>query len=831
MRPEERLQQVLNRFSAEDATPAQMAWRLRYAAGLVLVFLFAFWIRMLPSMQYLQALDPYMIGRMAEAIVTEGHLPLLDVWRYFPYITPTYVLNLGDIYLPAWLYTVLGGVGMGFVEWTKTYPAFMGALMVVPLYFLGKELAGRRTGLLGAFFLATSAAVLHRSSMGWFEKEAQAGPFMLASLYFVLRAWKRTDWKSGILAGLSFGFATTIWGGTRYLALLFPAATFFALFLDEDTENLVAAFTPLMVLGHTVPSILNPSRWSVDGTFAMAGWGVLGLVWIRYLVEKHELVRDDYLPYVTPGATVAGFVAVLLSPLYSQRIAGTAMQIQNLVFGADNTGTAVIAQTIAESTAASFQQIASQLGAVGAATVLPQGVVIPAQLVGGIQLAVVGLYVMLVLVGLMLARKYIGVETVTVKTFYGSIIGLLALTTVLLFASGSGMAIVLFASTVLALLGGIILTVYPAEEEFTITYHWYYVLVFVWALTAIVGVKRMSRLMFIAAQPVSLIAGFALAKGLDRLEGSAVWAVIEAKGEGVTGRRVFAVVAAVILLPVVVINAASAVGMAGNVGGSPNPLWMENLDYMRGNTPVDSVVLSWWDYGYWFETIGGRAAIADGGNLAFYRHANESYEYNWKINMPLADFLTAEDYTDHLDWLESLSVDYVVLDSTMIGKYSAVSIIHNRGEGRPASMQTFGCQTSQQNRQQCQPRTVNGQDYLVYNARGSRFLLPVQQGSQGGYGVAGTPLLQSQRGTFAVENFCSTSGIVPFDPPENRSVLPGCVAFHPFRGSTQLIYIPEQAMESTLVRLYVMDAPDMPHFEEVFDNGYVKMWRVDYDAE
>ena len=39
--------------------------------------------------------------------------------------------------------------------------------------------------------------------------------------------------------------------------------------------------------------------------------------------------------------------------------------------------------------------------------------------------------------------------------------------------------------------------------------------------------------------------------------------------------------------------------------------WIESLEWIKTNTPEDSVILSWWDYGYWIQTLSERATIAD----------------------------------------------------------------------------------------------------------------------------------------------------------------------------------------------------------------------------
>lgn len=41
--------------------------------------------------------------------------------------------------------------------------------------------------------------------------------------------------------------------------------------------------------------------------------------------------------------------------------------------------------------------------------------------------------------------------------------------------------------------------------------------------------------------------------------------------------------------------------------------WQESLIWVRDNTPTDSLVIAWWDYGYWINYIGERRALATPG--------------------------------------------------------------------------------------------------------------------------------------------------------------------------------------------------------------------------
>jgi dolichyl-diphosphooligosaccharide--protein glycosyltransferase len=43
--------------------------------------------------------------------------------------------------------------------------------------------------------------------------------------------------------------------------------------------------------------------------------------------------------------------------------------------------------------------------------------------------------------------------------------------------------------------------------------------------------------------------------------------------------------------------------------------WIDALEWIDKNTPKDSVIASWWDYGYWITTLGNRTSLADNATI------------------------------------------------------------------------------------------------------------------------------------------------------------------------------------------------------------------------
>jgi len=44
--------------------------------------------------------------------------------------------------------------------------------------------------------------------------------------------------------------------------------------------------------------------------------------------------------------------------------------------------------------------------------------------------------------------------------------------------------------------------------------------------------------------------------------------------------------------------------------------WLDSMEWIKNNTPKDAVVAAWWDYGYWIQTMGERATLADNSTVA-----------------------------------------------------------------------------------------------------------------------------------------------------------------------------------------------------------------------
>ena len=76
--------------------------------------------------------------------------------------------------------------------------------------------------------------------------------------------------------------------------------------------------------------------------------------------------------------------------------------------------------------------------------------------------------------------------------------------------------------------------------------------------------------------------------------------------------------------------------------------WPAALEWLKNNTPEDSVVASWWDYGYWITTLGERISLADNATIS-----------TKQIQKIALMFLSSPD--DGWKLLQELDADYLLI--------------------------------------------------------------------------------------------------------------------------------------------------------------------------
>ena len=120
--------------------------------------------------------------------------------------------------------------GYGFVN-LKLTMALIGALNVIPMYFLGKELLDRRLGLLAAFLTAISYWHVIISRIGL--RISLAPLWTSITLYFLLRALRTGRRNDHLLTGLSLGLGLYGYTAFRMVPLLVVVVYVMKVVLDR----------------------------------------------------------------------------------------------------------------------------------------------------------------------------------------------------------------------------------------------------------------------------------------------------------------------------------------------------------------------------------------------------------------------------------------------------------------------------------------------------------------------------------------------------------------------------------------------------------------------
>jgi dolichyl-diphosphooligosaccharide--protein glycosyltransferase len=228
------------RAKAEARGPAGI-WQnseLYWYAGLVLAALFSFYLRAIVPWKSVFVGDSVIFSSESDAwyhmILAKGTVINLqrlwfDPMTYFPHGTP---LHFGPFV--SWIITIfsyifgLGHPSMHLVEVVGAFlPAVEGALLVFPVYFIGKELGGKSCGLISALMVAVLPGQLFsRTVLGFTDHHASEVLLSTTAVMFFLLAMRHGR-------GMTFAGVLKSWSSSRRpLLYAVLAGVFLGLYID-----------------------------------------------------------------------------------------------------------------------------------------------------------------------------------------------------------------------------------------------------------------------------------------------------------------------------------------------------------------------------------------------------------------------------------------------------------------------------------------------------------------------------------------------------------------------------------------------------------------------
>ncbi|MFH1431812.1 MAG: STT3 domain-containing protein [archaeon] len=735
-----------------------------YLILLALIFVFALWIRMFSAKYNIFiGIDPYYLSRMTQYVVENNfHLPAIDTLRYAPTGIDLRSEFIGMFYIPAVIYVIISKfVAVDFHTFAMVFPAVMGALIVVPLFFIGKELHNKTTGLFAALFYAVSGSVLFRTAAGFFEKESLAGFLMFVGIYFFIRSRRKNSLISGIIAGLSIAAMATVWGGVQQILLVILGYVLLVLLVNKQLKSLLKAYVPIVLISVTY--------YGTDSSIAMMHYIALSILVLRFLVERFNIVERAKLPYFGPGVFFLGGILLFIGAIFSTKLAGVVFSVNKFLFYHKE----VIESTVAENVDAGWNDFVSQFGTPYAQSIFPQ-------LTPILNYASIWIFAFAAIF-VILHKVYKEKD----KFFMlGAFSGLMSIVTYYLFmvSKAPEMQTYFVFSFMLTLI--LVARKNPMNA-----------LMLLFMYSSMLGFASKIRLSFMLGPYLALLAGYFMSNFIRFVQNTKLMREAKSFEEKI---NVYSVGAGLFIVFVLAVNMASGYVLASNLGPSFSPNWGQAMDFLKTETPEGSVILSWWDFGYWFETVGERPTNLDGGN----NYADR--------NRPTAQYFTGMmNESQQRFYLNKFNTDYIIVDYSMIGKYAAMSKIANYGDKVESYLGM-----------QYQKKIEQGNvSIFIYSAGPYSLWVPINQGGQ----LEGNIVLSTMQGQEAyIKSICGMDGLIPLNPPNDKAVIDNCVFLTP-----QLVYLASEDIgNSVFTKLYLMNGAGVPYVEKVFDNQEIKIFKV-----
>ncbi len=640
--------------SQPDETRQPLIERLKsgapFGALLAIIFAIALYIRaVLPYKSVFLAdgtirfggNDPWYHMRIVEYILHNyPHALTYDAFTHFPYGN---FQPYGPLYDQAIAFTsIVLGLGHPSMDLANTvgayFPAVLGALVVIPVYFIGKRLHNRGTGILAALIIATlPGQFLSRSLLGFTDHHVAETLLSTATILFFMLALRSAraqnlsfsdlnrDWRTikypilyTILAGVMYAVYQLCWMGALLFGMIIMIAVIIIYIAEHIRGNSTEYITIVGPIAFGLELILilpwihpelgfsgNYSLLHVSASFM----AIITFV-VMHIVSK-ELNRRSLNPYYYPVVLIAGVVIgfILLSitvPALTDAVEGSVSRIFTIKEGGASTVAEVSSMLVDRSGNLNISRNSMVYGNFG-------------------------------------------------NCFYISLLGIL-------------------------LLGYYVLRRWKPED----------ILALVWTLVMLIAIYGQNRFGYYYAVNVALLSAYFGTRVIELSGFKGIHTTIDELPRYLAKNAGY-ILLAILLVAVLVYPwgpAPLALKQAKYTGG-PNPAWYNSLEWMQHNTPDTGLsyygpyvrpprgepypypdtaygVMSWWDYGFWIETIARRIPNAN----PFQSGIGGGEEQR----PGAATFFTAESEEEANGIADTLGVKYVVSDVEMAtGKFHAIA--------------------------------------------------------------------------------------------------------------------------------------------------------------
>jgi dolichyl-diphosphooligosaccharide---protein glycosyltransferase len=241
---------------------------------LIIAFSTAFIIRSYP-IKYgfaLNEFDPYFDYRATKYIIDNGfdaYLKWHDYQSWYPEGRDVPKTSQVALHLIAATLYKIFGFGSSLLDFVIMFPVIIGSLTTIVMFALVRNLSGTTAGMFAGLLFAFMPAIIQRGNLGWFKSEPLGLFLALLSVYLFISSIKSKNILRTILTaaggGLILGLANSSWGGIQYFSI--PLAIFFFVlpFLRKDSIFLYGIITFTLITLITAGAFPRPGISFVIG--------------------------------------------------------------------------------------------------------------------------------------------------------------------------------------------------------------------------------------------------------------------------------------------------------------------------------------------------------------------------------------------------------------------------------------------------------------------------------------------------------------------------------------------------------------------------------------
>jgi len=517
----------------------------------------------------LHEFDPFFNFRATEFLVNNGLVEYYDwhdVKSWYPNGRDISATSQVMLHVTAaTTYQIFGG-NMELYDFTILFPGVVGALTTIIIFALVRVIGGTTAGLFASLLFAISVPIIIRGFMGWFKSEPLGLFYGLFGLYLFLSGIKSDNKKitvSKLIGGgilMAFGLAS--WGGIQFFMIPIGIFIFTLPFLRKDLGFLIWSI-PVFVVSLLL-TIMVFDRPGVDF--------VLGLGGISLILPTVFLIMCSFIQkFTTSKNHIRNFLILLLTII----LIGSFV----IIFNTENqflqypsyrylnainpflTTTNLLIDSVAEHSTTTIYYSFSIHS------------------------------ILMIFAGLGSWIIFNKIKFASSKDFPKHLIEFWIIFNKIKFASSKDFPKDLMVFVLIfGLVGAYVGSAFVRLELFTSLSIIFLSSIGLSIITKeILNCKKQLHPIRNKIIKFSYVGGILILIIIPFLFPASNWISI-------------------LDTPAVILNGGSTYNVATND-------WIESLEWIKLNTPSDSIILSWWDYGYWITTISERTTLVDNATI------------------------------------------------------------------------------------------------------------------------------------------------------------------------------------------------------------------------